>query len=84
MIGRGADSVQVSNPVPGSCHCLVSLVEGQLVVWDLGTAGGTFVNGTRVSKATIKPGDTLKLGGMEFQVDYTKPHLRRYLFGPRS
>ena len=83
VIGEGA-SAPAAEAVPGSYHCLVSVVDGQLVVWDLGTAGGTFVNGTRVTKAAVKPGDTLKLGGMEFQVDYTKPHLRRYLFGVRS
>ena len=45
VMGQGADSpVQLGASVPGSYHCLVSLVEGQLVVWDLGTPGGTFVN----------------------------------------
>jgi predicted component of type VI protein secretion system len=83
VIGQEAGTVQVNDSVPGSCHCLVSLVDSQLVVWDLGTAGGTSVNGTRVTKAAIKPGDTLKLGGMEFQVK-RRPDSRRYLFGVRS
>ena len=83
VIGQGAGTVQVKDSAPGSCHCLVSLIDSQLVVWDLGTAGGTSVNGARVSKAAIKPGDTLELGGMEFHVKY-KPDSRRYLFGARS
>jgi pSer/pThr/pTyr-binding forkhead associated (FHA) protein len=83
IVGQKAGSVQVSDAVPGSYHCLVSLVESQLVVWDLGTAGGTFVNGAPVSKASIKSGDTLKLGGTEFKVNY-KPRSNRYMFGVRS
>ena len=83
VIGDEAGPAHVSALIPGSYHCLVSLVESQLAVWDLGTPGGTFVNGTRVTKAAIKPGDTLKLGGMEFQVK-RRPDSRRYLFGVRS
>jgi pSer/pThr/pTyr-binding forkhead associated (FHA) protein len=84
VIGRRAgSSVQVDESIPAGYHCLVSVVEGQLVVWDLGTVGGTFVNGTRVTKAALKPGDTLNLGGTDFQVNY-KPLSRRYLFGVRS
>ena len=83
VIGQGAGAIQVNDSIPGSYHCLVSLVESQLVVWDLGTAAGTFVNGSRVTKAALKRGDTLQLGGMEFQVNY-KPPLRHYLLGVRS
>ena len=81
-LGRGADAAQVA-AIPGSCHCLVSLAEDQLTVWDLGAAGGTLVNGTRVTKALLRPGDTLELGGMEFHVNYM-PSSRRYLFGVRN
>lgn len=83
VIGQGAGSVEVSESMPGSYHCLLSLADSQLLVWDLGTPGGTFVNGSRVSRAALKPGDTLKLGGMEFQVN-SKPRLQRYLRGLRS
>ena len=83
LIGQGAEGAVEDNSVPGGFHCLVSLVQGEMVVWDLGTAGGTFVNGTRVTKATVRPGDTLTLSGTKFQVIYKQPP-RRCLFGPRS
>jgi pSer/pThr/pTyr-binding forkhead associated (FHA) protein len=76
-------SVRCDDSIPGNYHCLVSVVEGKLVVWDLGTPGGTFVNGERVSKATVKPGDTLSLAGTDFQANYKQRPLR-HLFGPRS
>ena len=83
VIGQGAGPVPVADSLLGRYHCLVSLVDSQLVVWDLGTAGGTFVNGARVTKATLRPGDTLTLGGMEFQVK-DRPRASRYLCGVRS
>jgi len=76
-------SVKCEDSIPGSYHCLVSLVEGELVVWDLGAPGGTFVNGARVTKAAVKPGDTLSLAGTTFHVDY-KQRPRRFLHGLRS
>jgi len=75
--------VQCDDTIPGSHHCLLSIVEGQLVVWDLGTSGGTLVNGTRVTKAAMKSGDTLSLAGTSFQVNYQQ-RSQRYLRGARS
>lgn len=75
--------VKCEDKIPGSYHCLVSLVEGQLVVWDLGAPGGTLVNGMRVNKSAVKPGDTLSLAGSSFQVNY-QPRHQRYLHGARS
>jgi hypothetical protein len=42
---------------------------GRLVVEDLGSTNGTFVNGTRISgRRAIQPGDTIELGGSTLQV----------------
>ena len=63
-------------------QCLISQMAGDLVVWDLGTGPGTFVNGTKVTHATLKPGDTLKLGEAEFAVK-CEDTPRRYVYGVR-
>ena len=63
--------------------CLISQVEGQLVVWDLGGKSGTFVNGSRVKRATLKDSDTLGFGGSEFRVHNEQPP-RRYVYGVRN
>ena len=65
--GAAADSPQ------GGYHCLISRVDNHLVVWDLGGQGGTFVNGVRVAKATLKASDTLRLGDMDFAVRDARP-----------
>jgi pSer/pThr/pTyr-binding forkhead associated (FHA) protein len=74
----------VSAAVPGSYHCLISRVDDQLVVWDLGPNGGTLVNGAPVSKAALRAGDTVRLGGTDFAVRNEQRDPRRYLFGVRS
>ena len=84
LVSQGAGgTVRCEDSIAGNYHCLVSLVEGALVVWDLGAPGGTSVNGARVTKAALRPGDTLTLGGTRFQVKYNQQP-RRYLFGPRT
>jgi hypothetical protein len=84
LIEQGTQHVsKTEESLPAGYHCLVSLVQGELMVWDLGTPGGTVVNGARVTKAALRPGDTLSLGGTRFQVKYHQQP-RRYLFGPRT
>jgi hypothetical protein len=63
---------------------LISRADNHLVVWDLGEGGQTLVNGVRVTKASLKAGDTLTLGGTDFTVRYEQPSPGRYMFGPRS
>ncbi len=63
--------------------CLISQIDNQLVVWDLGGKSGTFVNGSRVKRATLKDSDTLGFGGNEFRVRSEKQP-RRYVYGPRN
>ena len=84
LVGTTAQAdVELDSPSPAAYHCLISQVNDQLVVWDLGAGQGTFVNGSRVTKATIKPGDRLRLGGTDFAVRYEHGP-RRYMFGVRS
>jgi hypothetical protein len=84
LVGRdGATAAACEDSPQGSYHCLISQAHDQLVVWDLGSPGGTFVNGNRVTKAALKPSDTLRLGGTDFSVRYQRGPLR-YLHGVRS
>jgi pSer/pThr/pTyr-binding forkhead associated (FHA) protein len=76
--------LQLDSPSAGKYHCLISRVGEQLVVWDLGTPGGTFVNGAPVTKAALRTGDTLRLGGNEFTVKSDQRTPRHYLHGVRS
>lgn len=49
-------------------HCQLSAGAAELEVLDLDSTNGTFVNGARVKRATLKTGDTLGVGKVEFLV----------------
>lgn len=57
-------------------HCRVTASrDGHLEVVDLDSTNGTFVNGRRVDKAKLGPGDRLKVGRVELMV--TKSETRK-------
>jgi pSer/pThr/pTyr-binding forkhead associated (FHA) protein len=50
-------------------HCrLTADPSDQLVVEDLGSTNGTLVNGKRVRRGILKPGDRLTVGRVEFDI----------------
>src|SRR5271165_5008552 len=83
LIGPETFGQTQNDEVDANYLCLISQVEGKLIVFDLGGRGGTFVNGSRVTRAVLKDSDTLGLGGSEFRV-HSEPPRRRYLNGVRN
>lgn len=50
-------------------HCLVLVRDSEVLVRDLDSAEGTFINGQRVSgDYKLTPGDVLRVGRLEFEV----------------
>ena len=49
-------------------HCQFTLDDGRLGVEDLNSTNGTWVNGQKVEKAPLLPGDLVKVGRVEFHV----------------
>ena len=49
-------------------HCRLTAGATELEVMDLESTNGTFVNGQRVTCAILKPGDTLRVGRVEFAI----------------
>lgn len=56
-----------------SHHCELSYSNGLWVVRDLGSSNGTKVNGTRMQKRTLKPGDEIGIAGHFYKIDYELP-----------
>lgn len=50
-------------------HCDISRSSGSLTIHDRHSTNGTIVNGVRVTKATLKHGDVIRLGSTELIVD---------------
>jgi len=56
-------------------HCELSQDGDQLLVRDLGSRNGTFLNGQQVSQGYINPGDSLRIGPVVFVVQINgDPH----------
>ncbi len=54
-------------------HCQIDLEDGVLVVRDLGSKHGTYVNEARVREACLWPGSKLTLGLNSYFVCYNLP-----------
>lgn len=49
-------------------HCLIVKTDGLLYIRDLGSTNGTKVNGQRVTRGALLPGDELAFAGAKFRV----------------
>ncbi|HVN07500.1 MAG TPA: FHA domain-containing protein [Patescibacteria group bacterium] len=62
-IGRAPDNaLHVDNLAVSSHHARIFNDGGKLVVEDMNSLNGTFVNSQRVTRATLKPGDVVTVG----------------------
>ena len=68
-IGRstGADFI-VEASLVSRIHCRLTAGASELEVLDLDSTNGTFVNGERIERKTLKPGDRLGVGRVELLV----------------
>src|SRR6516162_159590 len=68
-IGRVDDNTfQVADPSVSSHHCEVLLRGAEVVIRDLNSTNGTFINGEKISESVLKAGQTLRLGQIELQL----------------
>ena len=69
-IGRSAGAeFTVEASLVSRLHCPLSAGATDLEVVDLDSTNGTFVNGARVERALLKPGDRLGVGRVELIVE---------------
>src|SRR5258708_4629309 len=69
VIGRQADwglRLQAKNVSRHHCQVLVS--DDKVIVKDLGSSNGTFVNDRRITEQVLRPGDVLRVGPASFTV----------------
>jgi pSer/pThr/pTyr-binding forkhead associated (FHA) protein len=70
-LGRNpTNDFRVADASISSFHCEVSLnPDNSLHVRDLASTNGTFINGVQVSEGAVRPGQTLRLGTVEFALE---------------
>ena len=67
--GRGLDNDVVLDSLSVSREHARLLQADGLYIEDLGSRNGTFVNGQRVQRARVRPGDRVRLGATELRVE---------------
>src|SRR6516162_4070073 len=69
-VGRVEDNTfQIAEPSVSSHHCEVLLKGTDVIVKDLNSTNGTFINGEKIAEAPLKPGQILRLGQVEIRLE---------------
>jgi len=73
-IGRGkGTTIVLQHPLVSRQHCELYESDGQLMVRDLGSLNGTFVNNQRITEAPLPAGELLTVGTVTFRAIYESP-----------
>ena len=70
VVGRkaGVCDLIIDRDSVSKLHCLIVKTDGLLFVRDLGSTNGTKVNGQRVIRGALLPGDELAFAGIKFRI----------------
>jgi serine/threonine protein kinase len=72
LLGRSrALEARLTDPYVSRVHCQLQIEDGQVVVTDFESAGGTFVNDQRVTRRQLAVGDVLRIGTTSLQLQDT-------------
>ncbi len=73
-VGRVEDNLfHIPEPSVSSHHCEILLNGNNVVVKDLNSTNGTFINGEKVTEAPLKAGQILRLGQIEMRLETGAP-----------
>jgi hypothetical protein len=71
MLGRSAQAhYQVSDPRVSRNHCVIALEADQVCVVCNGGSGGTLVNGKKVQRQALEPGDVIQIGDTQLRLQF--------------
>lgn len=69
-VGRVEDnSFQVPDSSVSSHHCEIVLKGTEVLVRDLGSTNGSFINGDRITESVLKPSQILRLGQVDIRLE---------------
>ncbi len=77
-VGRSQEcDICIANPTVSSQHAIIGVNDGKIVLQDLNSSNGTYVNGDKVSEKNLKHGDLTQFGAaflrFETEFDQTSP-----------
>src|SRR5258706_6385136 len=69
-IGRVEDNTfPIVEPSVSSHHCEILLRGSEVIVRDLNSTNGTFIDGEKITETVLKPGQVLRLGQIEMRLE---------------
>src|SRR5664279_1250559 len=69
-IGRVEDNTfQIADPSVSSHHCEVLLRGGEVLIRDLNSTNGTFINDAQITESVLKPGQKMRLDQIELKLE---------------
>ncbi len=72
--GRGfANDMKIEDPSVSSNHAQIIVEGGRVIIRDLNSKNGTFINGLPVTEAELMPGQSVRLGAVELVVEVERP-----------
>lgn len=69
-VGRVEDNTfQIADPSVSSHHCEILLKGSDVLIRDLNSTNGSYINGEKIAETILKPGQTLRLGQVELRLE---------------
>lgn len=69
-VGRVSDNAfEIPEASVSSHHAEIILRGSDILIRDLGSTNGTFINGEKITEAVLQPGQTLRFGTVELRLD---------------
>jgi pSer/pThr/pTyr-binding forkhead associated (FHA) protein len=69
-VGRVEDNTfQISDPSVSSHHCEIQLRGTEILIRDLNSTNGSFINGEKITEQILKLGQILRLGQVELKLE---------------
>ncbi|HEU5070041.1 MAG TPA: FHA domain-containing protein [Verrucomicrobiae bacterium] len=73
-VGRVEDNaILIAEPSVSSHHAEIHVVEQDVIIKDLGSTNGSFINGEKITESVLKAGQVLRLGQVELRLDDGTP-----------
>ncbi|OGF66984.1 MAG: hypothetical protein A2Y62_17940 [Candidatus Fischerbacteria bacterium RBG_13_37_8] len=73
IIGRGEEAdYYLSHSSISRKHCEIGIIEGALMLKDLGSKNGTLVNNIRIKEIILNCGDMIQIGELHYKVENKK------------
>ena len=69
-IGRVEDNTfHIADPSVSSHHCEVQLRGSDIIIRDLNSTNGSFIEGNKIEESVLKPGQILRIGQVELKLE---------------